>query len=262
MTLVAIMRPADRLQQSAALAKGMGFEVVCASPIDMEVRDSPDFGRFLVALQSGKADMVMFSSSAAVHSSLGLARRRGGLEVLIQGLRKTYVVAIGPVTMSRLAREGVVAEGMPEDYSSDGLVAYAKSRGLAGKECYVLRSDHGVDGLLPGLRAVGLLPHEVAVYSIHRQGQTIEMQELIRSGERGEIDVFLFTSSLCARTLIESWADRVGLDATVKALNSKRIAAIGPPTKEALESYGARVDIMPGHATFEDLLKAVKASIR
>lgn len=260
MTLVAIMRPEDRLEESVSLARGMGFETICASPIDIEVRDSLAYDAFMKELSDGRVGLVIFSSSTAVQACVDLASRRGRRDELFLGLRSARVLAIGPVTSRRLAREGLEADGVPEEFTSHGMVAYVKGRGLGG-ECYVLRSDHGAEELISGLQEAGLGVRELVVYALRRQGGSDDMGALFEAAERGEVDVFLFTSSLSARTFVESWADRVGMMRVREGLEARCVAAIGPPTSSTLASYGVRVNVVPQRATFMDLMEAVKAHL-
>jgi len=254
------MRPKDKLQESLALAMKMGFDVVAASPIEIELHDTPEFDRFLDELTSWKADLVMFSSATAVQSCIDLAARRRRSDSLLTGLSRTRVVAIGPATARKLLREGIEACDTPREFTSRGLVTYAKGLGLEGGKCYVLRSDKGTGELLRGLREAGLSAQEVIVYSLHRQADSREMQDIFEAGGRGMIDVYIFSSSLSASTFIETWAARIGIDKVREVLGSKKVAAIGQPTKNALESHGVRVDIVPARATFEDVLQDVKGS--
>ncbi|MEM0448228.1 MAG: uroporphyrinogen-III synthase [Methanomassiliicoccales archaeon] len=258
MTLVAIMRPQDRLEESMRLAEQFGFQAICASPIEIELRDSEAFDFFLDELRKERVDLVMFSSATAVQSALDLAQRRSAREDFLRHLRRTEIVAIGPATCRKLEKEGLHAEGIPEEFTSEGLVQYAKKLSRPGARCYVLRSDQGSGALLPGLRQAGLQADEVVVYSLMRREGAEDLQRLIDHGERGEVDVFLFTSSLSARILLDTWSSRSGMDAVMRSLSAKIVGAIGPPTKETLESYGIRVDVMPARATFIDLLQAVK----
>lgn len=257
MTLVAIMRPKDRLEESRALAAAMGFEAVCASPIDIEVRGSPEFDRFIVSLTEGEDPVVVFTSATGVKACQELARRNDGGNDLSGLLRKATLVAVGPATARALERHGLEVQHVPEEFTSKGLVASARGWRAEGRKCYVLRSDHGSGELVPGLTQAGMAVQEIVVYSLRRQPRSEELEHLIELGRRGEVDVFLFTSSLSARTLVDAWAVRDGLEAAVRALNSRKVAAIGPPTRQALESYGVKVDIVPVQATFGSLLRAV-----
>jgi len=261
MTLLAIMRPKERLQESISAAREAGFDVICASPIEIQVLPSSEFDEFLRELETGFVDVVVFTSATGVQAALDLAENSGTRTRLIEGLRTANIAAIGPATMRRLEREGVSVSFVPEQHSSEGLAEQAKKWGLGGGKAFVLRSDKGSASLLPGLTKAGLAPREIIVYSLSRNVGSIEMNEIIEAGRAGRIDAFLFSSSLSARSLIDAWAEISGLDQTVFMLNSRLIAAIGPPTRATLESYGIRVDIVPVRARFEEMIILVQQSL-
>lgn len=260
MTLVAIMRPNDKLKESKELAEGMGFEVVCASPIEIEVNPSPAFDLFLHSLREGASPVVIFTSSAGVKASIEIARRLRADDELRRLLSLLTVVAIGPATARGLEREGIRAAFMPDEFTSRGILASSEGWGKKEGECYILRSDRGSGDLIPGLQAAGFVVQEIIVYILRQRAESEDLAQLIEQGRHGKIDFFLFSSSLSARTFIESWAERDGLAAAVGAVNSARVVAIGPPTRQALESLGVRVDIMPKHATLEAMLLSVRES--
>ena len=258
MKRLAIMRPKDRQEESLELARSMGFEAIGASPIDLKVRDSEAFEIFLDDLVNGRVGMIILTSSAGVRALLDLADRRARKRELLARLEGVRVVAIGPVTARQAERNMMRVDGMPEEFTSEGLVRALSSSYSSDKLAYVLRSDHGSPLLLAGLQGAGYSVKEVVVYTLTKRSDAPDVKSMVQLGIAGGVDVFVFTSSLSAMTLLEAWASETSLLDAVAKLNLRAVAAIGPPTRETLESYGVRVGIMPEKATFAKLLAAIR----
>lgn len=262
MTSIAILRPADRMEESLELAKNMGFDAVFASPIDLKTKDTPEFVAFLQGLANGDIDIVVLTSSTAVRSAFELAKKHGLVEELSRGLRQIQVIAIGPITAKTAENEWIKVDTLPEKFTSEGLVRLLSRKCIAGKQVVILRSDQGSDVLMKGLSAMGAIVQEIEVYTLTKVKTGRPLLDMFYKGIRGEIDVFAFTSSMSAKSFIDEAKKHYSDEEVEDMLDCAVIAAIGEPTKKTLEDMGYRVDIMPERATFEDLLTAIKIGLR
>jgi uroporphyrinogen-III synthase len=66
-------------------------------------------------MQRGAVDAIAFTSQSQVERLLGLARERGLHAALAEGLRKTFVAAVGPVVGDALRAAGIAVDAMPEE---------------------------------------------------------------------------------------------------------------------------------------------------
>ena len=80
------MRPSEKLASSVKIAEELGFDVVSASPVELDINDTPDLDRMLETLSMH--DMVIFTSSNGVHSAEDLLKMR---KMSISMLRKAYL---------------------------------------------------------------------------------------------------------------------------------------------------------------------------
>lgn len=255
------MRPGDRLLESAAIARELGLEPICASPVEIVVNDSHSFTRFIESASKGKVDAVAFTSVSGVEAALELAQARGRGDELLEILRSIDVLVIGPHTLAPLVREGVKAVIMPDEFSSEGMVREIPQDRVNGRRIWILRSDMGSRTLPNGLRDSGGLVEEVVVYHLRKNLDGNDVIALLDLGNSGGIDGFAFTSSLSAKTILEAGKQRLGEEATLEMMKNAVVGAIGNSTRKALEEESVRVDTVSGAADFRLLLKSMRELI-
>jgi uroporphyrinogen-III synthase len=262
MTTIAIMRPSDRMEESVEIARKMGFDTVFASPIDLKTNDTPEYAAFLQGLEYGDVDIVVLTSSTAVKSAFEISRRHGRSEELSRGLRQIDVIAIGPATARTAEAEWIKVDMLPEKFTSEGLVQLLSKKDIAGKTVTILRSDQGSDVLMKGLKELGAVVQEIAVYKLTKVKAGRPLLDMFYKGIRGEIDVFAFTSSMSARSFIDEARKHYPDNEVDDMLDCAVIGAIGEPTKNTLEDMGVRVDVVPKEATFQGLLQAIADGLK
>lgn len=248
MSVMLVLRPRDRWEDSRSLVEASGYRALCASVVEVEYLMPPELPAVLDAMRSGEFQTMAFASVTAVKAfSRALPDPIGAVP------KGTELVAIGPPTARALQELGADKVTVPDEYTSEGLVAHlAGGRGSV----LMLRSDQGNDVLRRGLQGKrGLL--EMAMYSL-REGNDDSLDKALDELRSGNVDAVLHTSSLSARLMVRTYRDRFGPDAAWTALN----AAIGPPTRDTLISLGLSVHVMPDHATFPDLVRAAAERLR
>lgn len=260
MIRLAVMRPREKLEESIRLARERGFEPVCASPLEIRTNDDPGFDRFIAALEAGMIDALILTSSTGVAAMLELADRRTGREMFLSLLKGTSIVAIGPLTARALQDAGMIVASMPQEHTSQGIVALLSGE-ATGKSIFVLRSDHGEPVLVTGLQEKGAVVNEVVVYRLIAI-DTEALYRLVEESLGERIDAYAFTSSLSAQTFIEAAEKKASHEEVLAVLRRATVGAMGPPTREKLESMGVSVDVVPRSATFGDMLSAISAGMK
>lgn len=248
MTVIAFTRPERRLAESIYLAETFGFTVMAAPSLEIipcSVHEMEQLFRTIVP-----EDVVVFTSATSVEE----CGRSSGFK---ESVKRSHVLSIGPGTTRALEHFDIVAESMPSEYSSEGIVKHLHGS-VAGKRIILIRSDHGSHILDVGLRAMGAEVVDFIAYSLKPVNPKY-LEDILDAGSLGKVDVFAFTSPLSARSFIEAARNR-GVD--VKSMLSKaKVAAIGKPTMDMLISLGIVVDIVPKNATFSDMICTIKESI-
>lgn len=254
---LAVMRPEDKLEASAHLAREMGFDVVAASPLKIEVNDGPEMDAFMSSVRKGEVDVVVLASSTGVEALSKMISRRG--EDAGDLLSRTWRIAIGPLTAKAMTSLGMGVDAIPEEYSSEGLVRQMACE-LSGKRVYLLRSSHGERILFDGLAEAGADVTEIVLYNLVPDPLAPEVRHLVEESLAGRIDAFAFSSSLSAASFIEAAELVAPRDEIICMLNSRIVGAMGGPTRRNLERMGVRVNAVPDNATFQDLLAAIASS--
>jgi uroporphyrinogen-III synthase len=192
-------------------------------------------------------DIVVFTSATAVEEC-------GRSPLFKDSVAEALIVSIGPGTTRALERFGVIADTMPSEYSSKGIVEHLQGS-VDGKRVILIRSDHGSHILDDGLRSMGAVVVDFVAYRL-MPADPADLDDILDAGSAGKIDVFAFTSPLSASSFIEA-AEKRSINA-VDMLSKAKVAAIGWPTNDMLVSLNVKVDIMPDDATFESMLAAIR----
>jgi len=157
---------------------------------------------------------------------------------------------IGPATAQALAERGLIADYIPETYTSKGIIAGLKDRNITGQRFLLPRANIADNELVEGINQFGASAYEVTAY---RTAPAIEAitraKEMIVSGK---IDVITFTSSSTVANLVAAFGEEP------LAIDSARIACIGPKTAQAVTKAGLSVDIIAGEQTIPGLVMAME----
>ena len=178
-------------------------------------------------------------------SRLGLdSRALGGLKI----------GAIGPATAKALAPKGIIPDYVPQAYTSAGFIAGLKGWEVAGQRFLLPRADIADEQLAHGIRQLGAEAHEVASYrTVPATAAISQVKQMLLAGE---IDVITFASSSAVSNLLAAFR---GEDL---ALNSAKIACIGPKTADSAARAGLKVDIVAREHTIPGLVAAIEQYFR
>lgn len=156
------------------------------------------------------------------------------------------IYAIGKQTATALKKLGIIADGQPESYSNEALVAYFKARPELKGRYLLPRSSQGDQHT--GTRLQEILDLTIVSSYAPAINDKMEMDpNLLKS-----IDYFAFTSSsmveafinLCQQAQIE----------IKEIMNQAQTFAIGPATATTLEQSGISEVIKADEHTYEGLL--------
>jgi uroporphyrinogen III methyltransferase/synthase len=239
-------------QQASALSKllaGKGAEPVELPAIAITPARDEALTQAVAGLDN--FDWVLFTSvngAASVFDELARqqkdARAFGG----------AHVGAIGPATAAALAERGIVADLVPEIFTTEGVIAALQDLDIAGKKFLLPRADIADERLAGAIRQHGGAVTEVSAYrTTPETGQVAEAGRLLREGQ---IDAVTFTSSSTVTNLVKA------LDGKVDALDGVVVASIGPKTTETALAAGLDVTVTAAQATIPGLVKALEEYFR
>ena len=168
----------------------------------------------------------------------------------IRDLRGIRFAAIGKKTSEKLREYNIIADFVPEEYTSEVLIKGLKKYNLKGKEILIPRSLDGRKILSEELEKNGAKVSDVAIYKIKNPNRNIRKIKSIL--KKKKIDVIAFTSPSGVKNFVN------GFKNIADYIKGVKIASIGPVTANAIEELGMKTDIMPEEYTIKALAEAIE----
>jgi uroporphyrinogen III methyltransferase/synthase len=243
---IAIPRAAEQAKDTAAAVRERGAAPLVLPMI--EIAPAPDQERLARAVaELSSYDWVLLTSSNGVER-LRLELERTGRDARAFG--SALVGVVGPKTGEALARLGIHADVVAQEFVGEGLAAAVLSRGVP-RRALLLRAQVARDALPDALRASGTEVDIVPAYQT--RPLTASGDELTLRIEQGTVDAMLFTSSSTVTSTLEALGERGR-----ELLSRITLASIGPVTSRALESVGLKPTVQAEVYTVEGLLDALE----
>lgn len=219
-------------------------------------------------------DWMVFTSANGV---IMCCERLRELGYDLRNMRPVRIAAIGPATAVALARYGLKADLVPDEYIAESVAAAiigdAQQRGvsLAKMRILLARAAEARKVLVSQLQEAGAEVDEVAAYYTHSvqhdDAQGHMVLELLR---REKLDILTFTSSSTVRNFV-AWLNDCeryershgsgseSLLAVVTAQATLRVACIGPITAQTARELGLPVHIEAREFSIDGLMQALIA---
>ncbi len=245
---ILVPRPRSQAAETVAAIRARGAEPVVFPVIELFPPPAPEV--FAAAVASlHQHDWVAFTSANGVVATFAeLDRQRRDA----RAFGAARVAAIGPRTAAALARRGVVADRIAEEYVAEAL-ADTLLEGGAPDRVLLLRAAEAREVLPERLRAAGSQVEVVAAYETRPIGEAAqaELRALVAAGR---VDTALLTSGSIAR----AFAAALGSARLARPL---LLASIGPITSAAARDAGLDVGVEAASYSVEGLLDALEASL-
>jgi uroporphyrinogen III methyltransferase/synthase len=252
---VLVTRPRDQAAEMVDRLAIMGAEAIEAPMI--RIAPPEDLNPLRRAVGNVDTfDWIVFTSANAVEAFMS-ALLDGTRDV--RSLKGPRLCSLGTGTAERLARYGVKADLIPDEFRGEALVAAMAETGtLEGCRVLVPRADIGRDIIVDGLRSAGALVTDVVAYrTVLEDAQQDDGPDVYRMLLDEEIDVVTFTSPSAVR----NFASIYGKEQTIDLLSHTVVAAIGPVTSDAAIQLGLTVSVQPAVSTIAALVDAIAAHV-
>ncbi|MCU0364306.1 MAG: uroporphyrinogen-III synthase [Ignavibacteriaceae bacterium] len=244
---IVITRTIEQSQESAAALTNLGANVIIVPTL--EIVPPSDWSKFdSVVAHPEKIDFIIFTS---VHSVQMFSKRCREIGALIN-YNRTKVVAVGNKTSSYCHKNSIGVNIVPEKFSAEGVIEALSKYNMKNKVVFIPRSAIGREELPLGLKDLGAIIKSVPVYNVAiPSGDNVKtsLQQLNSS----DIDLFIFTSP----STFENFLQIANLKNPFQYFSRFDVAAIGPTTKEAIESRKVKVKILPDEFTINGLTKKI-----
>jgi uroporphyrinogen-III synthase len=204
-------------------------------------------------------DWLIFTSANGVNICCERLLELGYEPSALQGV---CVATIGPATAAALARYGIHADIIPDEYIAEGvsaaLIEDARRRGtsLTGQRVLLARAAEARKVLITDLQQAGAQVDEVAAYYTHTVASDDEQgRAVLRLLREHQLDILTFTSSSTVRNFV-AWFQSCTENSGMEPLHST-IACIGPITAQTARELGLHVDIEAKEFTIDGLVDAL-----
>jgi uroporphyrinogen III methyltransferase/synthase len=244
--VIGITRPEDQADDAVSQAYQLGAQPVVLPTI--EIGPPADWSAVDAALERlADFDWMVFTSVNGVKGLLERLWARGGD---VRRLGRAKLAAIGPSTAEALARFGLRADVVPDEYRAEAL-AEALRPHVAGRRVLWARASRGRDVLPAELTNAGAVVEQVVVYE-NRDAAAFPAEAQQRL-ERGEVDWIGLSSPSIARNLprLLSPAARAHLGVHT------RLASISPVTTAAAKDAGLPVAAEAIEFTWRGIFDAI-----
>lgn len=236
---VLVTRPAHLALETASLFASYGAWVVLYPLLEISPLpfDLPDIRAF---------DLFIFTSQNAVPIFM---KKMFARDMDARAFSGKGIYCIGPKTRNMLRSYGIRADGMAEEFRSEGIMEMLKETDLVGKSVCVPRAAGARTYLVDALKERGALVQEIPVY------ETVLPDDASREdflSALATVDTVVFTSPSGVRHALLLLGDDVG------PLKERLLAAIGPVTADAMEKLGLPVGVVADEYTDEGIIKALK----
>jgi uroporphyrinogen III methyltransferase/synthase len=237
-------------QQASALSARLAE--LGAAPLEyptIEIRPVDDPAPLDRAIgEIGRFDWLVFTSTNGVEAFWERLVAGGKDSRALAGRR---ICAIGPSTAAALAGRGIVADWVPDQFVTAGVLEGFRAYDLRGAEVLLARADIAPPLLAEGLAEQGARVTEVTAYRTVPSAESRD--RLLGALEARAIDVITLTSSSTARNLVD------GIGGRLELLAGLTIASIGPVTSATARELGLAVDVEGDVHTIPGLVDALVA---
>ena len=215
----------------------------------MEIVPPADWGKFdSVLSHPEKIDFIIFTSVYSVEMFSKRCRELGAS----LNYNRTKVVAVGSKTSSQCHKNNIYVSIVPEKFSAEGVVEALSKYNIKNKIVFIPRSAIGREELPKGLKDLGAVIKAVPVYNISMPTGD-KLQNSLDVLYSAKVDLFIFTSP----STFENFLQIADIKNPYQYFAKFDVAAIGPTTKDAIESKKVRVNILPKEYTINGLIKKI-----
>ena len=242
---VLVTRPTDQASELGRLLSAQGADVVSAPAI--EITRPKNFDELDSAIANlDRFDWLVLTSANGVR---GFFDRLAELSLDARALGSIKIAVTGPSTATALGYFFLKPDLTADPHTAASLADAMIAGGAEGKKLLLARADIAKSNLPDALRSAGAEVTEVNAYCTGRPEKL--PPQALEAIQDGRVDWITFTSASTVENFLALTAQ-----ARVE-LSGIKLAAIGPVTAAALESFGLKADVTAEPHTAAGLGKAI-----
>ncbi|MCW8802954.1 MAG: uroporphyrinogen-III synthase, partial [Ignavibacteriaceae bacterium] len=244
---IVITRTIEQSRESAAALTNLGANVIIIPTL--EIVPPSDWSKFdSIVVHPEKLDFIIFTS---VHSVQMFSKRCREIGAVIN-YNRIKVVAVGNKTSAHCHKNNINVNIIPERFSAEGVIEALSKYNLKNRVIFIPRSAIGREELPLGLKELGAIIKSVPVYNVAIPSRD-NLKQSLKQLDSSHIDLFIFTSP----STFEKFLQIADIKNPFQYFSRYNVAAIGPTTKEAIESSKVKVKILPDEFTIDGLINKI-----
>ncbi|MDH3267365.1 MAG: uroporphyrinogen-III synthase [Ignavibacteria bacterium] len=244
---IVITRTIEQSRESAAALINLGANVIIVPTL--EIVPPSNWSKFdSIVAHPDRIDFIIFTS---IHSVQMFSKRIQEIGALIN-YNQTKVVAVGNKTSAYCHKNNISVNIVPDKFSSEGVIEALSKYNLKNKVVFIPRSAIGREELPMGLKELGAIIKSVPVYNVAIPSGD-NLKQSLQQLDSSHLDLFIFTSP----STFENFLQIANIKNPFQYFSRYNVAAIGPTTKEAIESKKVKVKILPDEYTINGLTNKI-----
>ena len=236
---VAITRPVAQSMKLGRMLRDAGAEVLHLPTIEVEPIEPNEMLRESMERLDSYFCLI-FTSVNGVSAFFDHLFESGRDTRALHGIK---VLPIGTATAALLREKGVIADFLPDRFTSEGIVDVLKDAGVKSRRFLLPRAEEGRDVISEYIASHGGTCDVIPVYRTVLPGSIPFPEE--------PPDIITFTSSSTVNNFVTLFG--------TEALKGATIASIGPITTDTLKKHGIDAHITAGRYDIEGLVEALVA---
>lgn len=246
--VVALTRPAERMQEAVDILEENGVVPLVAPTLELQISNTDSL--IQLCNMAPELDWLIFTSPTGIISAFKHCK-----DLKNRLNKECRIAVIGPRTAKFLDENGLNADIVPKDYTAEGLLEIFKDIDVNGKKIGIPRTMAARDVLPEGLKDMGADVFLAEAYKSGLPKDKTQVNHLIKSLINGEVDAVTFTSTLTVKNLFQLAEETGAKEDIVKSMkDGVKVAAIGPVTAKPLEAENIPV-LIPEEYTVEAMLQ-------
>jgi uroporphyrinogen III methyltransferase/synthase len=248
---VLVTRPRGQSAELVERLSALGAESVEAPMI--RIAEPEDLAPLREAAEKAdEFDWIIFTSVNAVDAFMDVLLQ---VHRDVRSLSGPRLAVIGTTTQDRLARYGIRADVVPDEFDGEGLLAALQPEKLSGSRVLLPHSDIARELIATELRDAGADVTEVVAY------RTIVDETLRDAAEtdvyRQLLDRRIGAVTFTSPSAVNAFATIFGEDQAGDLLGHTVVASIGPVTSKAVRRLDVDVAVEPARHTVDALADAL-----
>jgi len=245
--IIGITRPIDRVAEAVQIVEEHGGKTFVAPTLELRVSNSQSL--IELCKMTKELDWLIFTSPTSI---ISLLRHCKNIKEKLNPNCK--IAVIGSRTGNYLEKNGLKADIIPIEYTSEGLLEIFHGLDLQNKKIGIPRTLAARNELIDGLKKLGADVFVAEAYKSELPKNREKVEQLINNIINKDIDAVTFTSSLTVKNLFKMVNNGKKKEFIETLQNGDIIvAAIGPVTAQPLQEKNISV-LIPEEFTVKAML--------